>query len=136
MTGQRHFSMTCNASDLEEINSKIEAFAETSNWSPKLLINVQLVIEELILNIFNYGGENLQARLDIDSDSHGIALRLEDNGKPFNPLLDSPEPDIDASLEDRRIGGLGVYLVKQLAEDIVYRREGVHNILTMKMSAV
>jgi len=131
-----NFTIICESFDFAEVNGKIMDIGMTCEWSQKLLIEVQLAVEELMLNVFSHGsnGEGTCARLDIISSGKNVAITITDNGVPFNPVDDSPEPDIDAGLEDRKIGGLGVHLVKTLAEELSYRREDGHNILTIRMS--
>jgi anti-sigma regulatory factor (Ser/Thr protein kinase) len=54
-----------------------------------------------------------------------------DSGRPFDPLSDAPEPDLNAVVEERRIGGLGVHLVKTLMDQMHYKRENEQNRLTI-----
>ena len=131
-----NFTIICESFDFTEVNGKIMEIGMTSEWSQKLLIEVQLAVEELMLNVFSHGsnGEGTCARLDITGSGKDVVITISDNGVPFNPVADSPEPDIDAGLEDRKIGGLGVHLVKTLADELSYRREDGHNILTIRMS--
>jgi len=60
-----------------------------------------------------------------------ITIEVEDDGQPFNPL-EAPEPDTTKSLEDRLVGGLGVYLVRKLMDGLEYRRHEGKNLLVMK----
>jgi len=128
------YSLCCESSDLTAINLELDSIAETENWSPNLLFNVRLVVEELVLNIFSYGGSGkIRAWLDITPIKDGIDLRISDNAKPFDPLGDSSIPDTDAAIEDRPIGGLGVHLVKTLASELSYRRENNLNVLKLTL---
>jgi anti-sigma regulatory factor (Ser/Thr protein kinase) len=52
---------------------------------------------------------------------------IEDDGQPFNPLLDAPAPDLGAATEERPIGGLGLHMVKKMTRSLTYRREGGRN---------
>jgi anti-sigma regulatory factor (Ser/Thr protein kinase) len=54
-------------------------------------------------------------------------MTIEDDGEPFNPLLDAPPPDLDTGAAGRAIGGLGLHMVKQLTRSLTYRREGGRN---------
>ena len=86
----------------------------------------RLVLEELVTNTIKYGYS--------DDDVHYIRVVLrigppatmviEDDGQPFNPLLDAPAPDLEAATEERPIGGLGLHMVKTMAKSLAYRREG------------
>ncbi len=128
------YSLCCESADLTAINGEIDSIAEAEGWSPNLLFNVRLVVEELVLNIFSYGGDrDIRAWLDITPIKGGINLRISDNADPFNPLKDSKQPDIDAAIEDRPIGGLGVYLVRTLGSGLTYKRENDLNVLRLTL---
>ena len=58
-------------------------------------------------------------------------IEISDDGQPFNPLKDAPKPDLEAALEDRPIGGLGIHLVLTMMDEMHYRRENERNHLTL-----
>ena len=60
-----------------------------------------------------------------------ITIEIEDDGHAFNPLLDAPEPDLDAEVEDRTVGGLGIYLVRTMMDEVRYQRQQNKNCLTL-----
>jgi len=64
----------------------------------------------------------------------GLFLELMDDGMPFDPLAQNL-PDVDAELEDREVGGLGVFLVRTLSSEVNYHREGDHNVLQLVLNA-
>ncbi len=126
-------------SDLEglaEAAKSIEAFAEREGVGSRAAYVVGLAFEEMATNIIKYGFEDASSNHEVDvalSLSNGfIVLTLEDEGREFDPLSVS-EPETAASVEDREIGGLGVHLVKRMADSMAYRREGVRNILDIKV---
>ena len=95
---------------------------------------LDLVVEELFLNIALHGSPGGPVRIICAPDGPGIvALEFSHGGPPFNPATDAPEPDLDAPLADRRIGGLGLFLVREMAEAVDYRREDGMNRLTVKV---
>ncbi len=92
------------------------------------LFKTQLVVEELLANIcsYAYDGQNGEAEfacgvVNFDG-SPAIMLQLTDHGKPYDPFANAKEPDLDAALEDRQIGGLGLHLVKELCAHYAYIR--------------
>jgi serine/threonine-protein kinase RsbW len=96
--------------------------------------DLNLVLEELFANAVNHGGcdgmeDAVQVRLQLLGD--GVHVEYSDRGRPFDPLS-APEPDLDASLEDRKVGGLGVHLVRQIMRDLEYRRADGRNRITMR----
>jgi sigma-B regulation protein RsbU (phosphoserine phosphatase) len=103
---------------------------------PKTLIHdVHLVIEEIASNVLSHGNSgHLPPSLELIATVDGTALEMEftDDGLAFNPMA-QPAPDLDADIGDRPIGGLGVHLVRQLAERIDYSRTRGRNILKVTL---
>lgn len=104
-----------------------------------LQFKIRLSIEEAVENVVNYAYQDgigwLEAGTSIDNDGLTLTIELRDAGIPFNPL-DKPDPDITLSAEERQIGGLGIFLCKQLMDDINYRYENGNNILTMSKNLI
>jgi anti-sigma regulatory factor (Ser/Thr protein kinase) len=122
--------------ELERVHAAIEELAEREGWSAGLIFRVNLILEELVINIMDYGDDEGRHRIEVTvtSDPDEVVMDLVDSGKPFDPTHDAPEPDIGASLDERRVGGLGVYLTRTMVEEMRYRREAEHNHLTLVMS--
>lgn len=91
--------------------------------------DVRLVLEELLANALDHGGAG-DCTVELGFDRATITLRIEDDGTAFDPLA-APPLELDADDLDRPIGGLGIHLVKTLALDAAYRREGERNLLTL-----
>jgi anti-sigma regulatory factor (Ser/Thr protein kinase) len=92
---------------------------------------LSVVIEELVVNIVNYAHSDY-LDVEIIRDEKNIALRFHDNGIPFNPLQKDP-PDITSPLEDRKIGGLGIFMVKKFMDTVSYEyTEGENVLMVMK----
>ncbi len=93
---------------------------------------LELTFEEIYTNIFSYAYSFSQGDVEIslNKNNDDITLRFVDWGTPYNPL-EKPDPDINLAPEDRPIGGLGIYIAKQLAKSIEYKYEN-SNILTLK----
>ena len=127
----------CIASDLSELDRLHDAVAElgeAGDWPPDLVYQVDLVLEELIVNTVNYGYDD-DARHEIEvtltSDEDVFTVEIIDDGHAFNPLSDVSEPDLDAKIEDRPIGGLGIHLVRVMMDEVHYCREENKNHLTL-----
>ena len=90
---------------------------------------IGVVVEELVLNIVDYANSDY-LDVEIIRDEKNIALRFHDNGIPFNPLQKDP-PDITSPLEDRKIGGLGIFMVIKYMDKVTYDYAGGENILTV-----
>ena len=124
-----------NEDSLQYIQGSVEELAQREGWPDSLIFKVNLVLEELGLNILNYGGAGTSRRPDVEiiliSEDDTLTIEVTDNGQPFNPLQDAVEPDLDATIENRPIGGLGVHLVRTLMDDLSYQRAECRNHLTM-----
>lgn len=133
---------------LETSESKIELQATLSNYECFMqfieshLTNTQIVdsdkmkvltaCEEIIINIVNYAYPNSRGNLEIifENKPHDIIITFIDNGRKFNPLAKT-DVDITLSVEDREIGGLGIFMVKKLMDGINYEYKGNKNRLTV-----
>lgn len=119
--------------ELERITAAIDNLAEEDDWPADLLFRVQLVLEELTLNIVDYGHDDDTSDFEIAFMSEGDSLTIEivDGGRAFDPLNDAPEPDLTSGVAERRVGGLGVHFVRTLMDDVQYERSAGKNRLKM-----
>jgi sigma-B regulation protein RsbU (phosphoserine phosphatase) len=121
---------------LEEIASvqdQFEAYAEKVELDFGVTMKVNLVLDELLNNIISYAYHDKQVheiKVLFERFESKLKLRIEDDGKEFNPLLMAP-PDTEATMEDRKIGGLGIHLVKNVMDEVYYQRINNKNIMTM-----
>ena len=118
---------------LDFIHHELPPHCETD-----LMYKIDLCAEEIFVNIAHYAykdklpaGESGQAWLTCTYENELLTIIFRDQGVPFNPL-DRADPDITLSAEDRRIGGLGIFLTKKYMDSVEYRYENNENILTMK----
>lgn len=136
MSETLHLSVDPSPSDLERIADEVTSLGERENWPVAMTYRVQLVLEELVLNIINHGFDSSDSgsrliEVNLNSGPESLTIGLLDNGRPFDPLSDAPDPDTGAAMEDRPIGGLGVHLVKTMMDELHYRREDGMNHLTL-----
>ena len=98
----------------------------------KTQAQLAIVADEVFSNIARYAyaqaGGHVAVRLAAGED---ITLEFEDSGAPYDPLAKA-DPDLSLGLEEREVGGLGIFMVKNLADRVEYRREGHRNLLTIK----
>ncbi len=97
------------------------------------LMQVKLALEEAVTNVILYAypdKKDQDIRIDMSYENKRLTIVITDTGTDFNPL-ERQEPDLTLSLEERPIGGLGIYLVKQLMTEVTYSRSAGKNILTM-----
>lgn len=135
MLEQRSLTIKTRLEDLEFVDAAVDQVADKSDWTPKLVDQIKLVLEELIVNVIRHGHDDSEKLHDIhvsvSSDDSLITLELEDHGKPFDLLKDAPDSDTESDIKDRAPGGLGVYLVMQLTDEVTYRRENNMNKLKL-----
>ncbi len=107
-------------------------------FSPKARFQLRIAVEELFVNIANYAYESGtgQVNIIVREERHPDALQvtLVDSGIPYNPL-EKPDPDVSLSAEERKIGGLGIYMVKKSMDGMEYERSDGKNILTIRKEA-
>ena len=125
--------------DLQEIGSaaaKIDAYCEARALAPQIAYAVNLSVDEILTNTISYGyDDDEQHRIDLTLRVEGETLLvvIEDAGRAFDSSL-AREPDVDATLEERSLGGLGLFLVQQMMDDVAYQRSGDRNIITLRKS--
>ena len=120
-------------SELQRFNQMMTEFGQGHGIPEETLFRVHLALDEVLVNVIRYGyevEEDHEIQLVATWDDSRLKIEVQDDGKPFNPL-EAPEPDIDESLEERKVGGLGIHLVRNMMDELSYRRELDSNILTL-----
>lgn len=100
----------------------------------QLSFKIRLAVEEVVVNVVEYAYSDGDGFLEVEvlKDESGLlTVTLKDAGKPFDPLA-KEDPDITLAAKDREIGGLGIFLAKQLMDNLSYRYENNTNILTLQ----
>ena len=110
----------------------IIAALEENNANSKAVYQMNLALEEIFVNIVNYAYPNKDGKVDIsyklNKKDKSINIKIKDKGKEFNPLA-AKDPDLGAPAKDRKIGGLGIFIVKNVVDDIKYQRIDNQNVL-------
>lgn len=121
-------------SEIGRLADFIEDMGNEFSLAPDVRFNLNLVLEEAVANIINYAYPKdehesiyLSARMHEDS----IVLVLTDTGKEFDPTM-APEIDVTLSAEERQIGGLGIFLIRQIMNEVRYERIDGKNVLTLE----
>ena len=130
--GSRRFPAKTDA--LSDVISFVEETLEGFGCPMKLQTSLAVAIEEVFVNVAHYAYESGEGDVDIsisfNSKTGDVTFRMRDKGIPFNPLL-RPDPDVTLSLEEREIGGLGIFIAKKTMDSITYTYENEENVLTM-----
>ena len=101
--------------------------------SPEVTFSLNLALDEVVTNIISYAYDDaadhhVMVRVALDRDV--VSVRVEDDGRAFNPL-DAPPPDLRLGADERPIGGLGATIVRSVMDALEYHRENDRNVLTM-----
>ncbi len=128
-------TLTADAAALPVVESALETFVEENELPPRTGYTLALIVEELVTNIVKYGYAGADAgplKLTVKLDNDRVVGTLIDAGAPFDPTS-MATPDVEAEMEDRRIGGLGVHLVRTMSEDFSYRRDEGRNVVSFRL---
>lgn len=122
----------------EKLNTLLELLEEDlkkASCPQETRTVVEICAEEIFVNIASYAyeEENGVARIEEKIEERQISLCFQDRGKPYNPL-EKKDPDTTLSAEERQIGGLGIFMVKNMMDNVEYAYEDGWNRLTMKLS--
>ena len=128
--------VSADLSNIDVVTDFIRYHLDQLNVSEKLKNQFAIVIDELFSNIAKYAYEGYNGTVRVEFHKYedapqAVSIIFRDNGIPFNPLEVS-EPDVDAPLEDRDIGGLGIFLVRNIMDEVEYKYENNENILKIK----
>ena len=120
---------------LDQVQAFIDQNLAGVEYSPEAQIQLQIAVEELFVNIASYayapGHGDAVIGCRVEENPPSITVQLRDWGKPFDPLA-KKDADITLSAEDRDIGGLGIYMVKNSMDAVDYKREDGQNVLTIR----
>ena len=121
--------------NLAQVTEYITSSLEEKDCSIKIIMQMELVIEEIFVNVASYAYRPNVGPVtickEIEDAPQAIKITFIDGGVEYNPL-EHKDPDINADIEERDVGGLGIFLVKKNVDDISYERKDGKNILTLK----
>lgn len=121
-------------SEIERVAAFIEELGEELNLSPSMVMNINLAIEEAIVNsiLYAYSKESMNTiSLSAECSGNELIFVLTDEGTAFDPTQ-VPEVDTSLAVEDRPIGGLGIFLVRKIMGEVTYQRIDDKNRLEMR----
>jgi len=134
----RQLKIPAELSRLDDVLAFLEQILEENDCPLKVVTQICVSVEEIFVNIANYAypDEVGECMLDVEIASGGlnettkVQIDISDSGIPFDPLA-KEDPDIALSAEDRQIGGLGIWMVKQSMDQVTYRYEDDKNKLML-----
>lgn len=120
--------------ELGRVRALVAALERECNLPPSIVFDINVVFDELLSNTINYGYTDdapHEISITLSASDAAIEIAIEDDGRAFDPLA-APEPDLALPLAQRPIGGLGLHFVRQLMDDVKYKRENNRNYLFIK----
>lgn len=119
--------------NLHQIISWIRTNIAPMGFDPKVVRKIELACEETVVNIINHAYRDSAQMIEIDLNlfpkSH-VEIVVKDRGSAFNPTTSSP-PDLSSSVDERIVGGLGIYFIRQCMDEVSYKYEDGMNILRL-----
>ena len=126
------------------MQASLESIPEITGWVDQLLTKagctvkarrqIDVALDEILSNIARYAYPekegSMTVEIDMDEETGMLSLTFRDEGVPFDPLA-KEEPDVTLGVRERAVGGLGIFLVKKMMDEVIYRREGKQNILSL-----
>ena len=131
---KKSFRVATDLNALERIQVFVQELDAEVGLTADLVFQVNLVLEEWVVNVINYGfrgDPNHEIEIHLNCTADSLEIELIDDAPPFNPLDDAPNPDLTSTVDSRPVGGLGIYLLHTLMDEIRYKREGDLNRLTI-----
>jgi sigma-B regulation protein RsbU (phosphoserine phosphatase) len=118
------------AEDIHLLNESFARFAEASGVDDSIVRPLQVAVDEMLVNIATHSGAS-SVVVQVWMDGGDLRLEISDDGTPFNPFTEVTTPDLEAPLEDREVGGLGLHLVRSLMSEFEYASRGGRNFITL-----
>lgn len=111
----------------------VSKHAEEQGFNSRRVKEIELATEEVLVNIINYAYPERSGDVEVScrrEDGTGFVIEISDNGIPFDPLS-LPEPNFSPDILDRKVGGLGVFFIRKMMDEVLYRREEGSNIIRL-----
>jgi anti-sigma regulatory factor (Ser/Thr protein kinase) len=123
-----------NVTELEKVMSFISSLCARNSISPEIEYDLNLALDEVISNIVRHAfpdGQEHTFTVNLSLNDQEFVARIEDEGVEFDPTQHQA-PDLNAPLEERKLGGLGIHLVRQIMDGMEYDRVAGKNLLTLR----
>lgn len=134
MTCRFHMEIGNSMEEYVALADAIRTFADETELADKGAAHLELVIEELVVNIIKHGyADDRKGAIIVDAfvAESDLTITLSDDGDPFDPVT-AASPDIGLDTEERPIGGLGIYFVRTLMDEMQYHRQAGRNVLILR----
>ena len=120
--------------NLDTVLQFVDKELEDMDCPIKIQFQIDVAVEEIFINIASYAYEDktgfAKIEVIVTENPTAVSIKFTDSGVPYDPLK-KPDPDVSLSAEERRIGGLGIYMVKKSMDNVYYEYKDGKNVLTM-----
>lgn len=130
-----HFVLEPNLTEIDRINDELNDFAKAHGVANGIIQKLKISIDDLVTNIITHGlsGDDHSIEIRFTCSDKQLVVEISDDGIAFNPF-DGAKPDTTLSIEDREVGGLGVFLVSELVDDVAYQWHNHRNVVKLLMN--
>jgi len=129
----RNFEVPATLDAIPGLQGELEDFLADA-LAPAAAFRLSMAVEEIVANVVDHAAPaDGLVRVAACVSAGLVALEISDAGPAFDPFADAPAPSLDADLDDRAIGGLGVHLVRTLVDEVGYARVGERNVVRLAM---
>lgn len=137
---EKHIEVKADGSSFEQVMEFLRKQIGEAGCPPEMIDRIEIAAEEIFVNIssYAYSAEDIAQGKDratvsclTDDETHEVDITFIDQGTPYNPLA-REDPDITAPTEEREIGGLGIFMVKKMMDDVEYSHDGCSNKLVIR----
>lgn len=133
----KELDITAVKENLTEVTAFVDSQLEELNCTMKAIMQIDIAVEEIFINISSYAYHPetgpATIRVSVIENPLSVVISFIDHGKPYDPLA-NPDPDVSLPASQRKIGGLGIFMVKKSMDDVSYEYKDGQNILTIKKS--
>lgn len=127
-------TIPASAENLSKVFAFVEECLEEKACSRKMFLQIQMAVEEIFVNIASYAYQpesgTVKIGVEVQEEPLTAVITFLDHGIPYDPLS-RESPDLDIPIEERDVGGLGIYLVKEIMDDVSYEYRDGQNMLTL-----
>ena len=121
--------------NLAQVLQFVDSRLEEEDCPIGLQMKIDVAVEELFVNVASYAyapdSGSVAVRMEVEEDPKTVVITFADHGVPYDPLA-KEDPDVTLSINDREIGGLGIFMVKKSMDDMIYAYENGQNVLTIR----
>jgi anti-sigma regulatory factor (Ser/Thr protein kinase) len=136
MSNSLSLTLKNDLAELLLLKDRLHNFSAQNKIDSKIMFKLNLALNELLTNIILYnqsGNTEFDIIVDIILQNNILLTQITDPCKEFNPM-ETPKPDLDSPIDERKIGGLGVYIVQKITDEVEYERKNNTNIFRFKIS--